>query len=157
MELRSLRIYNNERYCISKLYINGGYYCDVIEDTDRLLDSNMTLEEIKSIKVSNKTAIPTGEYNINMEIFSNKFGIKDFYRRVCNGKVPRLENVKGYDGILIHCGNDETDTSGCLLVGWNIEKGKVRNSKIAFENLYHKMSAAYDNGEKIKIIIERNY
>jgi len=43
-------------------------------------------------------------------------------------ELPRLLNIKGFDGILIHRGNTAKDTSGCILVGENKEVGKVINS-----------------------------
>ena len=157
MKLELVRIYNCDRYCIGKLYIDGAYFCDTIEDTDRMLTSEMSEAEILKIKVNGMTAIPTGTYNINMSIVSPRFSKKPYYMRVCNGKLPRLELVKGYSGVLIHVGNDENDTNGCILVGWNKEKGKVLNSKIAFENLYYKLKAAKSISSKITITITRNY
>jgi hypothetical protein len=42
--------------------------------------------------------------------------------------LPRLLNVPGFDGILIHRGNTENDSSGCIIVGENKVVGKVINS-----------------------------
>jgi len=65
----------------------------------------MPLEEITSIKVKNETAIPTGTYSVNMNIVSPKF--KDrAWAKPYNGKIPRLINVPGFDGVLIHPGTD---------------------------------------------------
>ena len=73
----------------------------------------------------------------------------------CRGsKVPRLENVPGYEGILIHSGNTAEDTEGCILVGQNKVVGKVINSKATFLQLYDKMYAAYQKGENIEITIK---
>lgn len=50
MELNLKRIAKTDNYTIGKLYINGKYECDTLEDTDRDLTSSMSLEEIKSKK-----------------------------------------------------------------------------------------------------------
>ena len=119
MKLFLKRIAKKKEYTIGKLYIDNVYFCDTIEDTDRGLDQSMTEQQVRSIKIPGKTAIPTGTYKINMNVVSPKFGSKSFYKQTCNGKLPRLLNVKGFEGILIHCGNTQLDTSGCLIVGEN--------------------------------------
>jgi hypothetical protein len=60
MKLYLKRIARKPGYTIGKLYIDGLYFCDTIEDTDRGLRQGMPLTEIKRIKVQDKTAIPTG-------------------------------------------------------------------------------------------------
>ena len=137
MKLYLTRKYKNDTYTISKLYKEDGeYLCDVIEDKDRGLDDSMSLEEIKRIKVPNQTAIPTGTYTVVTNIKSPHFSKKQYYKEYCDGYLPRLLNVKGFDGILIHRGIDQNSSSGCLIVGYNNEKGKVLNSKEAFEKVY---------------------
>ena len=157
MDILIERIYNCVNYCIGHLYVDGSYVCDTLEDCDRMLDESMTLKEIKDRKIKDKTAIPTGHYNILMNVVSPKYSQREYYMKVCKGKVPRLEYVKGYSGVLIHVGNSAVDTSGCLLVGLNKVKGKVINSKMCFENLYNKMNVAYRIGEKISLTIRRCY
>lgn len=157
MILTLKRIYTCSTYTIGHLYVDGSYICDTIEDTDRMLDNNMPMEQILSIKVKNETAIPTGRYKVLMNVVSPKYSKSDYYMRICNGKVPRLESVNGFSGILIHKGNTAKDSSGCLLVGYNTIKGKVTNSQRAFENLYYKLKAAYDIGQSIYIDIKRTY
>lgn len=96
-----------ETYTIGKLYVNGVYFCDTLEDTVRP----------NGIKIPNKTAIPYGTYKVIVNV-SPKF------KRM----LPRLLNVPMFDGILIHRGNNAEDTSGCILVGENKVKGMVLNS-----------------------------
>lgn len=154
MEIKVKRIYNCDKYCIGKLYVDGQYQCDTLEDTDRGLDNNMSLAEIKAKKVYEKTAIPTGQYKINLNKVSPRFGNNSFYKAVCLGKLPYIENVPGYEGVLIHCGNTEADTAGCILVGYNKVKGKVINSRQAFIHLYTKLSLCKG---VINLKIERNF
>lgn len=153
MELIVDRKWKKQSYTISNLIINGEVFCQVLEDADRGLDSSMTLDKIKELKKPSITAIPRGTYKVTLDIYSPKFGNRAFYKEVCNGKVPRLLNVKGFDGILIHAGNTNADTSGCLLVGQNKVKGQVINSQATFRELYKLLKDKHDKGEQITIKI----
>lgn len=157
MKLLLKRIYNCKDYCIGHLYVDGIFVCDTIEDTDRGLDNSMSLTEILNKKVKHETAIPTGTYDILMNVVSPKYSNSAYYLLICKGKVPRLDNIKGYSGVLIHTGNTAADSSGCILVGYNKVKGKVINSKVAFEKLYNILKVASNKGEKITITIDRRY
>ena len=135
MKLRLERKYRCSNYCIDKLYINNEYFSDALEDPDRGLTDSMSLEEIKKIKIKGNTCIPYGTYNITLDVYSPKFGNKAYYKEVCNGKVPRLLNVKGFDGILIHVGdgpNGHRLTEGCVLIGRNTIKGGLTEGKKYF-------------------------
>lgn len=154
MKLTLKRIAKRPTYTIGKLYINGVYFADTIEDKDRGLTQSMPVAEIKKRKVYSQTAIPTGTYTISMNTVSPKYSKRDFYKKLCNGKVPRLLNVPGYDGVLIHVGNTERDTAGCILVGQNTSVGKVLNSQVTFTRLYKVLKDAADKGEKITLTIQ---
>ena len=153
MRLTLKRTYNNAKYCIGHLYIDGKYFCDTIEDCDRGLDQKMTLKEIINRKLKGITAIPTGIYKVVMNVQSPRLSKKAQYK-FCKGYVPRLLDVKGFDGVLIHIGNTAEDSLGCILVGENKEKGKVINSTAAFDRLY---DALTKKDEEITIEITRNY
>lgn len=157
MKINLKRIYTNNKYTIGHLYVDGTYICDSIEDADRGLKDSMTLEEIRAKKIKDKTAIPTGNYKVTMNVISPKFSKKKYYKDFCGGRLPRIVGVKGFDGVLIHRGTDENSSSGCLIVGYNKEKGKVLNSKQAFEKLYKMLDSANRNGEKIDIKIYSTY
>lgn len=139
-KLVNKRIYRGNTYCIGHLYLNGSYVCDTLEPAYRYLTSISTLEQIKEAKRKGKTAIPSGTYRLDLESVSPRFGNNEFYKLVCRGKLPRIVSIKGYAGVLIHCGNTVADTEGCLLVGENKEKGKVLNSRKAFERLMGELS-----------------
>lgn len=134
MKLLLKRIAKMEKYTIGKLYIDGKYFSDTLEDTDRNLTSTMSKDEIAKIKVYGKTAIPTGTYVVDMNTVSPKFR-KRSWAQPYEGKVPRLQDVPGYEGILIHPGNTADDTSGCILVGRNKIKGQVVESQDTFHSL----------------------
>ena len=122
-------------YTIGRLFVNGKRFCDTLENTDRGLDQDMPLDELIKRKVPGKTAIPTGTYRITMNHKSPKFSKIDYYRDFCDGCMPRLLRVPGFEGILIHRGNREDATEGCLLVGDNTSKGGLSNSKGQWEKL----------------------
>lgn len=148
IKLRLQRTFKNVSYTIGKLYLNDKYFCDTLEDTDRGLKSTMSVEEIEKIKVYSQTAIPTGTYKIDMNTVSPKF--KDrVWAKPYNGKLPRLINVKGYSGVLIHVGNKPEDTLGCILVGENKVKGQVINSTATFNKLMTELNK--DNNIELTI------
>jgi hypothetical protein len=153
MEIKIKREQLEPTYTISKLFIDGQYFCDTVEDCDRGLTDNMSLEEIMHKKVYGETAIPKGTYKITLDIVSPKFQEKS-WAKFCDGKLPRLLNVKGFEGVLIHVGNTPKDSLGCILVGKNTIKGQVTNSTETFKNLYNKLLEGKDRGEALTIKIE---
>lgn len=128
MKIKLVRIAFKETYTIGKLYVDGVYVCDTIEDTDRGLDDSMTVSEILKRKIKGQTAIPTGHYIIEIT-YSPK------YKRM----MPLLLGVKGYSGIRIHSGNTPKDTEGCLLVGKNTKVGMVTDSRNTYQRLFGMM------------------
>ena len=135
MKLELKRIFRGPKYTIGKLYVDNQYVCDTLEDTDRGLKQTNSLSSIQKKKVYGQTAIPTGTYGITLNVISPKFKDRS-WAKFCNGKLPRLLNVPGYDGVLIHVGNKPEDTLGCILVGYNKIKGQLINSTEAFKKLY---------------------
>ena len=150
MKLYLNRHYKGDAYTIGKLYIDGEYFCDTCEDVDRGLTQKTPLNEIKEKKIKHQTAIPTGTYKITLKVQSPKYSQRSQYD-FCKGYLPRLIDVPGYEGILIHIGNKAGDSSGCILVGENKVKGQVINSTTTFKKLYEKLKEATD---EIEITIE---
>ena len=144
MELRLERKYRSNNYCIDKLYINGKYFSDALEDPDRGLTDSMNLEEIKRIKVKGDTCIPYGTYNVTIT-YSPRF----------KKNLPLINNVKGFDGIRIHSGNTPQDTEGCLLLGFNKVKGRVVDSKVTVNKFIDIVQEALNKGEKVTITITK--
>ena len=144
MELRLERKYRSSKYCIDKLYINGKYFSDALEDPDRGLTDTMSLEEIKKIKIKGNTCIPYGTYNVTIT-YSPRF----------KKNLPLINNVKGFEGIRIHSGNTPQDTEGCLLLGFNRVKGQVVDSRITVSKFITQIQQALNKGEKVIMTITK--
>ena len=149
MEILVKRIAKKSKYTIGKMYIDGQYICDTLEDADRGLNQNMSLKEINNKKVYGETAVPTGTYKVDMNTVSPKFKSR-IWAKPYGGKLPRLVLVPGYDGVLIHPGNKAEDTLGCILVGENKAVGQVLNSQVTFK----KIMSILTKGTNITITIE---
>ena len=138
MRLTLKRIAFRDTYTIGKLYIDGVWFSDVIEDVDRGLDDSMTEEEILAKKKYCETAIPRGIYTVSIT-YSPK------YKKM----MPLINNVKGFSGIRIHSGNTAKDSCGCLIVGKNTKVGMVTDSRNTYNALYKRLVQC-----KGKIIID---
>lgn len=143
MKIRVRRVAKRDTYTIGRLYIDGKYFCDTIEDKDRGLNSRMPLGDIQARKVYAKTAIPTGTYRVSVT-WSNAFG----------KPLPLLHDVPGYSGIRIHTGNTAADTAGCLIVGQNTQVGKVLNSRLVFSKLFPLIEAACKSEDGCWLTVE---
>jgi hypothetical protein len=89
-----------------------------------------------------------------MNITSPKYAGVAWFWNLCRGKMPRLLDVPGFDGILMHTGSTSIDTRGCLLVGKNTKVGALTDSRVTFQQVYKLMKAAADRGETITIEIK---
>lgn len=139
-----IRKYFTEYSTIGELYLDSKFVCFILEDKDRMLDSEWDLERIKREKVYGRTAIPTGEYRIEWT-FSNRL----------NKPAPILLRVKGYEGIRIHAGNTNADTLGCLIPGTTMTTDNVQKSRDATLKVWNIIKIAIDNKEQVFINIKR--
>lgn len=130
LEYKLCRIYHNDLYTIGKLYKNGVYQCDTIEDV------------VRDIKIKDKTAISAGKYQIIVNQSTR-------FKRL----LPLLLNVSDFEGIRIHNGINETSTSGCIIVGENKIKGQVTNSRYWMNKICDDMLESQNKGIKITITI----
>lgn len=154
MELLLERKWIKEEYAIGKLYVNGVFFCNTLEDKVRDLNKNGTFD-CGELKIKGHTAIPYGEYNITLDVVSPKFSKYPFYKDVCGGRLPRLLNVPGFEGILIHCADGPKGhklVEGCIGIGFNTIKGGLSNGKEVFKSLYSKLQEV-KHKEKITIKI----
>lgn len=134
MEIEVVRKFKGPEYTIGKMYLNGEYFCDTLEDPVRILNS---YED----KIYGNTAIPMGVYEVKLT-YSGKF------KRI----LPEIIGVDFFKYIRIHAGNTNKDTEGCILIGENKVKGKVINSRKAVDRLM-KILKSLPKNEKIRISV----
>ena len=134
MKLKVERLWKKPGYTVGRLYVDGKFFCNTLEDTVRDLH--------RERKLPGKTAIPYGEYKVVFN-WSPKFG----------RNLPRLLNVPAFEGILIHPGNTADDSSGCILVGKNTEVGRLTESRYTSDKLNVLVEDAQRKGESITIEI----
>lgn len=156
MEILLKRIVRRPTYTIGHLYIDGRYFCDTVEDTDRDINRNGRFDNGEA-KVYAQTAIPNGRYRVTMNVRSPKFSSRTEYNwwRV-NGRygyLPRLLDVPHFEGILIHAGSSARSSAGCIIVGHNTVVGGVTDSMATCKKLYPILKAAADRNEQIWITV----
>lgn len=134
MKLRVERLWKKPAYTVGRLFVDGKFFCNTLEDTVRDLSNEK--------KVYGKTAIPYGEYKVVYN-WSPKFG----------RNLPRLLNVPAFEGILIHPGNTADDSAGCILVGRNTEVGRLTESRYTSDKLNVLIEDAQRRGGSITIEI----
>tara|TARA_B100001939_G_scaffold346838_1_gene366703 strand:- start:1019 stop:1603 length:585 start_codon:yes stop_codon:yes gene_type:complete len=127
------------------LFIDGVFECFTLED------------EVRDVKVHSETAVPLGEYEIKLRTeggFHSKYTAR--YGAMHKGMLW-LQDVPNFKWILIHTGNQDSHTAGCLLVGetqQDLDKGKdgfIGGSGDAYKKMYPKVANALLNGEKVTI------
>lgn len=132
MNLYLNRCYSKSSYVIGKLFIEDDYFCDTLEPAYE----------------GAHPCIEAGTYKVTLDVKSPRFSkgeSKDTFYKFCDYKLPRLLDVPGRDGILIHKGNYPRHTKGCILVGKNISVSCVYDSMRTFVSLYNKLLTDKDN------------
>lgn len=137
MKIKLKRIALKKDYTIGKLYIDDVYFCDTLEDAVRDLNKNGKFDSGEK-KVYGQTAIPYGTYEVTTNVVSSRFKNR-IWAKPYNGKIPRLLNVQSFDGVLLHPGSSQLDTSGCILVGKNTIVGRLTDSQKTFHLLMQKI------------------
>lgn len=110
-------------------------FCDTLEPTWRDYRHG-------GRKIKGRSAIPEGRYPVVIT-WSPK--MKQW--------LPLLVNVPMFSGIRIHAGNTAEDTQGCILVGQNLKKGMVLNSRTWLKRLKDKIVEAKERGEAVWITV----
>jgi len=143
MELKVYRYSSQSQTTLGALQIDGKFECYTLED------------QHQDIKVKGETRIPAGKYNIGLRTvggFDARYKAKFSFHK---GMLQVLD-VPKFEYILIHVGNDEDDTAGCLLVGNTannnrLNKGFIGDSTTAYKSLYPKVLKAIESGLDVTI------
>ena len=127
------------------LYIDGVFECYTLED------------QYQAVKVMHETCIPEGTYNIEFRKtggFHAKYSER--YKNAHYGML-HIQDVPNFTYILIHTGNTDEHTSGCLIVGetqqdLEISKdGFIGSSTVAYKKMYAKVAGQLLQGKKVTI------
>ena len=136
MKLVLIRHARRADYTIGRLEDeNEKKICDTLEPTWRNYKGG-------EMKIPKKSAIPEGSYRM-VVTKSQRF----------QKYLPLLVGVPGFEGVRIHAGNTSRDTEGCILVGQNLQVGKVLWSRITLE----KLMKLIENEKEIYIIIKNTW
>ncbi len=141
MQLVLKRFADNGNATIGGLYIGTKLLCFTLED------------EARTTKVKGETRIPAGEYEIKYRTVGGHNA--EYAKKFKNHKgMLELQNVPNFQFILIHIGNYEKDTDGCLLVGVTANSNfTLTSSTQAYMAVYDLVSEALNKGEKVTIKI----
>lgn len=137
LELVTARFNGTKDYTAGKVYANGDFLCNSLEDEVREIDG----QPVSSWKIKGQTAIPRGRYRVVLTK-SPKFG------RV----LPEILNVPGYTAIRSHRGNEAIHTDGCPLVGMpdgNDRDAWLGNSAVAEALIIKTIREAINSGRQV--------
>jgi hypothetical protein len=130
MELKVLRYSSSKESTLGLLFIDGAFACYTLED------------EHRTIKVMGETRIPSGKYRVELRTYGGHHWryLKQYGPEFHKGML-QLMDVPGFRDILIHKGNDDDDTAGCLLVGETannnqVKDGFIGSSAVAYNRIY---------------------
>lgn len=137
MTLKLLRFHNSKDDTLGLLFINEQFACFTLED------------EYRAKKVKKETRIPEGTYKIGLR-YSPKFTPRYGH------EMLHIQNVPDFEFILIHPGNKETDTDGCILVGDGVlfnpdGISSIGSSLAAYRRIYPAIAHAIKRGEEVQI------
>ena len=117
-----------------------------------------TLEdEYREQKEFGETRIPDGKYQLGLRTvggYNQKYS-----KRFADIHIGMLHvlNVPNFEYILIHCGNTDEHTAGCLLVGDSQENNQIKKdgfigkSTQAYKRIYPSIAKAIKDGECVTI------
>jgi hypothetical protein len=148
MQLEVLRISSQEDSTSGILFdVSNGerkFLCYTLED------------EYREDKISGETRVPKGTYKLELRKVG---GFDSRYKKKFSFHKGMLEvrDVPNFQYILIHIGNTDENTAGCLLVGDTqnsnlIEKdGFIGSSTNAYKKIYPPIAKAIEDNEEVTI------
>ena len=127
------------------LFIDGVFECYTLED------------QYQEVKVLHESCVPEGTYDIKFRKtggFHARYSER--YKNAHYGML-HIQDVPGFTYILIHTGNTDEHTSGCLIVGDTQQdldvnfNGFVGSSAVAYKKMYAKVANQLLQGKKVTI------
>tara|TARA_R110000751_G_scaffold115163_2_gene214587 strand:+ start:557 stop:1027 length:471 start_codon:yes stop_codon:yes gene_type:complete len=140
----------------SQVDSTSGLLFDITDNKRKFLCYTLE-DESREEKVWGETCIPAGEYSLGLRTVG---GLDARYsKRFADIHVGMLHvlDVPNFKYILIHCGNTDEDTAGCLLLGDTQENNLVKKdgfigrSTLAYMRVYPDIAAALERGEEVTI------
>ena len=144
------RYLSDEDTTFGKFFVNDEFVCYIVED------------QYNAKKVWGETRIPEGVFEISYRyegIFHKRYKTKfaDIHKGIlCVHNAPDWKIIVDdtvFQYILIHLGNSDDDTAGCLLPNTTVNEDTMRgsNSTGAYKKLYSIISEHLDNGKKVSL------
>jgi len=158
LEIYVWRFANKPQYTIGRIYVNGKYICDSLEDKNYDFDEKTPVSTIRQTKKEHPAAvaIPYGRYLVDVSCARGFANTHRWYLTAPLGShIPCLVGVPGYSGILIHCGSNKDHTAGCILVGRNTVKGGLTDGMECYIKFATLLRDANAQGMKIYATISK--
>ena len=152
MQLRLLRYSSQEDDTLGLLF-------DETDAQNRHFLGYVLEDEARTKKVRGETRIPSGKYEIKLR---TEGGFHERYKKKfpdMHAGMLELQAVPGFKYVLIHIGNDDDDTAGCLLVGdqanTNLEHdARILQSTQGYVRIYPPVATALLRGDTVTIEVE---
>ena len=143
------RFSSEEDSTLGIIMLGPEFLCFTVEDEKRLK------------KIPGETRIPAGEYEIKLrkeggfhQRYAEKYG--DMHKGMLH-----LQDVPNFEYILIHTGNTDDHSEGCIIVG-NTSKENITNEGFvgdsvgAYKRIYPTIAGYIESGKKVVICIHDN-
>lgn len=127
MNIQLIRYNSTATHTNGLLFVNGVFQCYTLED------------EYREKKIHSETRIPDGKYKLGLREVG---GFDSRYRKLFGTEFHKgmvwIKDVPNFEYILLHIGNTDKDTAGCILVGDSNSGGTnfIGNSTNAYKKVY---------------------
>ena len=145
------RVGDNDKTSLGVIYLDGIAKCGSVEDREQ-----------KGAKIRGETRVPNGWYTVSLRNeggkdrkYLAKYGAMH-KGMLCIHNAPNWKlkaNVKEFQYILIHTGNTDDHTEGCLLLNYAADGKDYRGSRSveAYKAIYPEIAKAIEGGEEVMI------
>lgn len=142
------RFFGGKDSSLGLLWQDREWLCFVLED------------QHQDVKIANETRIPAGDYWLELRKeggFHNRYSAR--FEGIHKGMIL-IKDIPGFSHVLIHCGNTDDHTAGCLLVGdgahYKNGEATIQSSTVAYRRIYPPIAAALEEGQDVVLSIKDN-